>query len=193
MQIILRRITNRTGSPSLLKTQVRERASSRSCASAAHAGEQCLAYRQHYQGSAFHRKGKKWTDSSLCMSRGWYHSTCNLLQCAVTNKRALQKHHLPFGLHMFPKVNLLPKVWAIRVSVMVKTNVMQNTAALIQRADSTEHIQYPKMFFHSSFWNQLDFFLKPAPEWVTWNYFQASFWRLNFNVSPSYWQHPRTP
>lgn len=33
-----------------------------------------------------------------------------LLQCAVTNKRALQKYRLPFGLHMFPKVNLLPKV-----------------------------------------------------------------------------------
>lgn len=70
MQIILCRTTIRTGSPSLLKTHARERASSRSCASAAHAGEQRLAHRQLDKGSAFHRKGEKWTDSSLCMSRG---------------------------------------------------------------------------------------------------------------------------
>lgn len=48
--------------------QVMERASSRSCAS--HAGEQCLAYKQHSRDSAFHGKLKGWPDSCLCMSGG---------------------------------------------------------------------------------------------------------------------------
>lgn len=76
-QITSSRSRDRSDSLSLPKPQVRERASSRSCAS--HAGEQCLAYRQHYKDSAFHRKLKGWPDSCLCMSRGWNRSSCNLL------------------------------------------------------------------------------------------------------------------
>lgn len=91
--------------------QVRERASSRSCAS--HAGEQCLAYKQHYRDSAFHGKLKGWPDSCLCMSGGDtapLATYCNVV--LLIKELHWKKQCLPFGLHTFPKANLLPQARA---------------------------------------------------------------------------------